>query len=81
MMDEISNFVADIRAVLVKEWHNRTRYGKIWFPVWLLTSVFLWAIALTAIAIVALFLAWGNALEFLIDLAALTPDTHKDETG
>lgn len=65
----ISNFATDVHAVVVEEWHNRTTYGKIRFPAWLLVSVIMWATVLTVIAIVALFSAYVKAMDTSADRA------------
>jgi len=37
-MNLARELLAETKTQLVSEWQSRTRYGKVWYPVWIVTA-------------------------------------------
>lgn len=80
----LSTILRELAAAAVEairdEWNSRTTYGKAWFPVWLLWSVYRWTVVLFILALIAVAVRIVTVLDSAERTGeSLTPNTHKDE--
>jgi hypothetical protein len=73
-------FAVRVREIVVNEWRSRTAYGKLWFPVWFVRSLFIWLIVLSILIPVA---AFAHAVRLFEESSreelSLTPDVYRGD--
>jgi len=77
-LSKAGEFVAALVDITVEEWRNRTTYGKLWYPVWFVSSVAQWLLAIAILTPVAIFMKTVEALDET-EKSTLGPDIYRGE--